>query len=134
MVKERYAADGGFPAVERGVQRISKFTGIRIARRAAGNGSGRGVKILAVGSEEMLPGGFATGGAGRGQSKVFHMKRNKVVFKFLPGGGFSGKAFGGAALERKRKPFQSNSPAGRLRLDVEFLDQGGAAIQQQGKT
>src|SRR5205085_10038856 len=63
MVEQRHAGDGGFSAVERSVQRVRKFRGVGIARWAFGNGRRSGVKVLAIGSKKMLPGGLASSGA-----------------------------------------------------------------------
>src|SRR5690242_19065995 len=60
MVEQRHAADGGFPAIECGVQGVREFACIGIARRSPGDGRGSGVKILAIRREEMLPGGLAS--------------------------------------------------------------------------
>src|SRR2546430_11138913 len=64
MMKQRDATEGGFPAIERGVQGIGKFARVGVSERAPSDCGGSGVKILTVRGEKMLPGGFASGSTG----------------------------------------------------------------------
>src|SRR5215472_4856333 len=66
MMEQRHAAEAGFPAIECCVQRIGKFAGVGIIPGASRDGGGSGVKILTIGREKMLPGGFASGRTGGG--------------------------------------------------------------------
>ena len=130
MVKERYAANGGFPAVERGVQRVGEFAGVRIAGRTLGDGRGCGVKIQAISGEKMFPGGFASCSARASQGQIFQVKRAKVTLDLLPRSGLGSKALGNAAFERKNESFQRESPAGRLRLRIQLFDEESGTIKK----
>jgi len=114
MIEEGSAAERRFAAIERSVQRVSKFAGIGIAGRTPSDSGGSGVKISAIRGEEMLPCGLTSCSTGVGQSEIIQIQAAQIGIDLLRGRSSGSEGLFDAALEGCCKALEGEIPTSGL--------------------